>query len=109
MSIKNDSQNVEKKEWKRILVPKEKLAYIYTVPDTAKCALSFEIADDKTVAFMVSSKLVSVNSDRTGFVISLPVGEVKLSKYIPGADGAKGTRQELVAEKIEDLGYPFAK
>lgn len=100
----NGTQKATKTEWKRIQIPNGKLAFIYTSKETGKASMSFEVNDDPKITFMVSTKLVAVNSDHTGFIVGLPVGEVKLSKYV-----SKGKYEELKAESIEDLGYPFAE
>lgn len=108
MSINQTTQNNANAEWKIVLIPSSKLVFIYTNKETGKTAMTFATAQDDSITFMVSAKLVSVNKDHTGFEVALPVGAVKLSKYIPGVNGAKGNREELIADKLEDLGYPFA-
>lgn len=108
MSIKQNSQNNEKKVWATLEIPSSKLVFIYTNKETGKTAMSFAVANDDAITFMVSAQLVAVNKDHTGFRVALPVGSVKLSKYVPGINGAEGTRQELTADKLEDLGYPIA-
>jgi len=116
MALKTEKTNkagtsAPKVEWRRILIPSSKLTMIYN-SDSGKCSLAFALAEHDDITFMISSKLVRVNSDRTGFIVSLPVNgeEIKLSQSIPPAqkDG-KWERKEMSAEKIEDLGYPFAE
>lgn len=94
-----------KKEWKTILVPSNKLSFIYN--GNGKVALAFLVPDDDSVSFMVSSKLVKVNKDRTGFEVSLPCDPVRLSKAVKDGDNWK--REELLAPTIEDLGYPVVE
>lgn len=118
MAIKTNKTNTTaeqsaKKEWKRILVPHSKLTYIHNA-ENGKVSFAFAVAEHDNITFMVSSKLVRVNSDRTGFIVSLPVPvtgeEIKLSESIaPSQPDGQWTRKELSAEKIEDLGYPFAE
>ena len=113
MALKNDKTNTTAKqtEWKRILVPSSKLTYIHN-SDNGKVAFAFALAEHDDITFMVSSKLVRVNADRTGFIVALPVSdeEIKLSQAVaPAQKDGKWTRKELSAEKIEDLGYPFAE
>ena len=112
MANKNEKTSTEaKKEWKRILVPLNKLSFIYT-SDKGTTSFSFAIAEHDDITFMVSAKLVRVTADRTAFSVALPVPangeEIKLSQSIaPAQKDGKWTRKELSAEKIEDLGYPF--
>lgn len=109
----NTTAEQTKKEWKRILVPHSKLTYIHNA-ENGKVSFAFAIAEHDNITFMVSSKLVRVNNDRTGFIVSLPVPgkgeEIKLSESIaPSQPDGQWTRKELSAESIQDLGYPFAE
>lgn len=112
MAINNaTATNQGKKEWKRILVPLNKLSFIYT-NDAGKTSFSFALAEHDDITFMVSAKLVKITSDHSAFSVALPVPtngeEIKLSQSIaPAQKDGKWTRKELSAEKIEDLGYPF--
>lgn len=113
MALKNEKTNTTAKqtntEWKRILIPSQKLTYIHN-SENGKVAFAFALAEHDDITFMVSSKLVRVNPDKTGFIVALPVKdeEIKLVKSVaPAQKDGQWTREELSAEKIEDLGYPF--
>lgn len=92
-----------------LLIPDAKLIYVGTNKQSGKTQFGFNVAEGDEV-FYVTGRLVSRNADRTGFRVFLPHSDegYKLFRSIKGADG-KYTREELVAEKIEDLGYPVEK
>lgn len=102
----NYKANTTNVEWKKVLVPSNKLVFIYNGKE-GKCAFTFAVATDDSISFMISSKLVRVNKDRTGFEISLPQGEVPLTKSVKDGDNWK--REQLVANCVEDLGYPVVE
>ena len=90
-----------------LLIPDNRLAYVGTNKDSGKTQFGFNVAEGDEI-FYVTGRLVSRNADHTGFRVFLPYSEkgYTLWKSTKGADG-KYIKEQLVAEKIEDLGYPI--
>ena len=107
MAITKSTETTTKANGHVLMIPDAKLVYIGTNKDSGKTQFGFNVASGDEV-FYVTGRLVSRNADRTGFRVFLPDSPdgYKLWKSTKGADG-KWVKEQLVAEKIEDLGYPL--
>lgn len=114
MAISNTSKKTTVKEekantteWKHLAIPDSKFCGLYTNKETGKVSLSFEIADTSECngRFYVSAKCVRRNDDRTGFIVSMPQGEVTIYSSIK--EGNEWKKETFKADKLVDLGYPF--
>lgn len=107
MAITKSTNSVQGKGGHVIMIPDAKLVYVGTNKESGKTQFGFNVAEGEEV-FYVTGRFVSRNTDRTGFRVFLPhsTDGYKLWKSTKGNDG-KYIREELVAEKIEDLGYPI--
>lgn len=108
MAFNSNRNSGSKAEWKKILVPDSKMVGIFVNKESGKASLMFEVADSTSskAVFFASASCVRRNSDRTGFIVSIPEGEVKLSESHKELDGS-WSRQSLTAGCVADLGYPF--
>ena len=104
----NRSSATSKTEWKKILVPDSKMVGIFVNKESGKASLMFEVADSTSskAVFFASASCVRRNSDRTGFIVSIPEGKVNLSESHMETDGT-WSRKLLEADCVADLGYPF--
>ena len=109
MAITKNENKSNAKKGNVIIVPDSKLVYVGTNKDSGKTQFGFAVADGDEV-FYVTGRLVTRNADRTGFRVFIPSSETgyKLFRSTKGSDG-KYTKEELLAEKIEDFGYPVEK
>lgn len=88
-------------------IPDAKLMVVSTNKDSGKTQFGFAIAEGEEV-FYVTGRFVRRNADKTGFNVFLPKSETgyKLFKSYKNSNGV-WVKEELVAEKVEDLGYPI--
>lgn len=97
-----------KGEWKKISVPDSKVVGIFVNKDSGKTSFMFEIADSSAsnAVFFASATCVRRNKDRTGYIVSIPEGEVNVTESYKDNEG-NWKRKSLVAESVAELGYPF--
>ena len=107
MAITQKQAEKQTKKGSTIIIPDAKLMVVSTNKETGKTQFGFAVAEGDEV-FYVTGRLVRRNADKTGFNVFLPQSEngYKLFKSHKNENG-EWIKEELVAEKVEDLGYPI--